>query len=102
MTQPLFLPDIFLAGLSEGADCGIGLSGGKDSQALVKKFVQWYRAQGFTGRLFGIWVNLGRAERTETPGFIETLCTQLAVPLEIVRPVIGEREGDLQDSLARR
>jgi 3'-phosphoadenosine 5'-phosphosulfate sulfotransferase (PAPS reductase)/FAD synthetase len=102
MTQPLFLPDILPAILREGADCGIGLSGGKDSQALLTTFVQWHRAQGFTGRLFAIWANLGRAERTETPGFINTLCKQLAVPLEIVRPVVGNREGDLQDSLTRR
>src|SRR5216110_1682903 len=102
MTQPLFLPDIFPAILREGSDCGIGLSGGKDSQALLITFLKWYRAQGFTGRLFAIWANLGRAERTETPGFIDALCKQLAVPLEIVRPVIGDREGDLQDSLARR
>jgi 3'-phosphoadenosine 5'-phosphosulfate sulfotransferase (PAPS reductase)/FAD synthetase len=102
MTQPLFLPDIFPAILHAGADCGIGLSGGKDSQALVIRFVQWYRTQGFTGRLFAIWTNLGRAERTETPGFIAALCAQLAIPLEIVRPVIGDREGDLEDSLTRR
>jgi 3'-phosphoadenosine 5'-phosphosulfate sulfotransferase (PAPS reductase)/FAD synthetase len=100
--RPLFLPDIFLAFLREGADCGIGLSGGKDSQALVIRFIQWYRTQGFTGRLFAIWANLGRAERTETPGFIDALCKQLAVPLEIVRPVVGDREGDLEDSLTRR
>lgn len=99
---PLLLPEILPDLLGSGADCGIGISGGKDSQALLTTFLAWYRAQGYAGRVFAIWANLGRAERTETPGFIESLCTQLAVPLEMVRPVVDGREGDLQDSLERR
>lgn len=99
---PLFLPAILLPLLREGADCGIGLSGGKDSQALLTAFVAWYRAQEFAGRLYAIWANLGRAERTETAAFIEALCARLAVPLDIVQPVVGGQAGDLQDALARR
>ena len=98
----LFLPDTFVSALHEGADSGIGVSGGKDSQALLTSYLGWHRDQGFSGKVFAIWVNLGRAERTETPGFLDALCERLAVPLEIVVPVIGGQPGDLQDRFQQR
>jgi 3'-phosphoadenosine 5'-phosphosulfate sulfotransferase (PAPS reductase)/FAD synthetase len=99
---PLFLPDSVLLMLQAGMDCAVSISGGKDSQALLMSFVLWFRAQGFSGKLFALHVDLGRAERTETPGFIASLCAQLAIPLHIVRPVVGGQIGDLQDVLQRR
>lgn len=98
----LLLPKTFVSALHEGADSGIGVSGGKDSQALLTRYLDWHRGQGFSGKVFAIWVNLGRAERTETPGFLDALCARLAVPLEIVAPVIGGQPGDLQDSFRQR
>lgn len=98
----LLLPDPLVALLREGAECAISVSGGKDSQAMLTNAANWFRAQGFPGRLFAIWANLGRAERSETPDFLAGLCARVDVPLETVRPVVGGVEADLQASLGRR
>lgn len=98
----LLLPDTFVSALHEGADSGIGVSGGKDSQALLTRYLGWHRDQGFSGQVFAIWVNLGRAERTETPGFLDFLCARLEVPLETVVPVVGGQPGDLQERFRQR
>jgi len=101
-TTSLLLPDTFVTALTHGADCGIGLSGGKDSQALLFTFVRWFRAHHFPGRLFGIHAHFGRAERTETLDFIRALCVGMALLLEVVRPVVGGSEGDLLDGFRQR
>src|SRR5260370_20309262 len=100
--SPLFLPPLVLEMLRAGMDCAISISGGKDSQAMLVAFVAWFRAQGFTGKIYALHTTLGRAERTETPGFIDTLCSRLALPLVVVQPVVGGQPGDLLDSLDRR
>jgi 3'-phosphoadenosine 5'-phosphosulfate sulfotransferase (PAPS reductase)/FAD synthetase len=100
--MPLLLPPLFLEMLATGMDCAISISGGKDSQAMLLTFVAWFRAQGFTGKLYALHTTLGRAERSETPGFLEALCARIALPLIVVQPIVGGQPGDLQDSLERR
>ncbi len=95
---PLYVPEVIQQALAQGADCGISISGGKDSQALLVAFTGWHREQRFPGRLFALHADLGRAEWTETPTFVATLCAHLAVPL-----VVGRRtQGDLLDRLQER
>src|SRR5690349_10007198 len=93
-----FLPSIALEALASGADCAIGLSGGKDSMALLLTFVPWFRAQGFSGSLFAIFAHLGRAEWWQTEDFVTKLCARVGIELVIVR----REQGDLLDRFDQR
>ncbi len=98
----LFLPDLLREMLAAGMDVAMSVSGGKDSQTMLLTVVPWFRAQGFSGKLYALHTTLGRAERAETASFLEALCAKIAIPLIVVQPVVGGVVGDLQDALARR
>jgi len=95
---PLYVPEVIQLALAQGADCGISISGGKDSQALLTIFTRWHREQRFPGHLLALHADLGRAEWVETPAFVATLCAHLAIPLVVVR----RTQGDLLDRLQER
>jgi 3'-phosphoadenosine 5'-phosphosulfate sulfotransferase (PAPS reductase)/FAD synthetase len=84
--------------LAAGADCAIGVSGGKDSQALLIIIVTWLRAQCYRGKIFAIFADLGRAEWHQTPSFIKALCQSLQVELIVVQ----RAQGDLLDLIEQR
>ncbi len=94
----LFLPPQAHDALRAGADCAIGFSGGKDSQALLLSIVPWFRAQAFPGRLFAIFADLGRAEWWQTPPFIEQICREHDLELVVVR----RSQGDLLQRFEER
>ncbi len=94
----LFVPMMALQALQSGADCAIGVSGGKDSQALLTTFVAWFREQHFSGRLFAIFADLGRAEWWQTRSVVEQLCARLGVELIVVH----RDQGDLLDRFDQR
>ena len=95
---PLYVPEVLKQALAQSGDCGISISGGKDSQALLTTFTRWHREQRFPGHLFALHADLGRAEWVETPAFVATLCAHLAIPLVVVR----RTQGDLLDRLQER
>lgn len=71
--------------LRDGWDMAVSISGGKDSQAMLKHLKRWHERQGFTGRLVAVHADLGRAEWGITPRVVEQQCTDLNVPLYVVR-----------------
>lgn len=71
---------------------------GKDSQALLITVVAWFRAQRYTGKIFAIFADLGRAEWYQTRSFIEHLCQSLQVELVVVQ----RAQGDLLDLIEQR
>jgi 3'-phosphoadenosine 5'-phosphosulfate sulfotransferase (PAPS reductase)/FAD synthetase len=89
-----FLQEILVA----GAACAVGVSGGKDSQALLITVASWLRAQGYLGKIFAIFADLGRAEWIQTRSFIERLCYSLQVELVVVH----RARGDLLDLIEQR
>ncbi|MBA2396164.1 MAG: phosphoadenosine phosphosulfate reductase family protein [Ktedonobacteraceae bacterium] len=94
----IWLSPLLLEVLAEGADCAIGVSGGKDSQATLITVVAWLRAQGYTGKIFAIFADLGRAEWLQTRSFIEALCLSLQIELVVVQ----RAQGDLLDLIEQR
>lgn len=84
--------------LAKDAVLAISISGGKDSQALLKSVMDWYRSEGLTNQIFAIHADLGRAEWEQTPAFVEKLCADLDVELVVVR----SSKGDLQDQIEAR
>jgi 3'-phosphoadenosine 5'-phosphosulfate sulfotransferase (PAPS reductase)/FAD synthetase len=94
----IFLPPHVSDTLRAGADCAISISGGKDSQALLLSIVPWFRAEGFKGRLFAIFADLGRAEWWQTPSFIQQICRGQSIELVVVR----RNQGDLLQRFEER
>jgi 3'-phosphoadenosine 5'-phosphosulfate sulfotransferase (PAPS reductase)/FAD synthetase len=94
----IWLSPVIQEVLAAGADCAIGVSGGKDSQALLITIVAWFRAQSYRGKFFAIFADLGRAEWLQTRSFIEALCQSLQVELIVVQ----HAQGDLLDLIEQR
>ncbi len=94
----IWLSPVLLEILAEGADCAIGVSGGKDSQALLITIVAWFQAQGYAGKIFAIFADLGRAEWLQTRSFVEALCQLLQIELIVVQ----RAQGDLLDLMEQR
>ena len=68
-----------------GAALAISISGGKDSDAMLRHLVALHRAQGWKGELFAITADLGRIEWPGTLEHMQATCNQLNVELVIVR-----------------
>lgn len=87
----LAIPKVVEAALEMGAALTISISGGKDSQALLRCLAALHRAREWPGPLIALHADLGRAEWKETPGHVEHLSNEAGVPLVVVR----RRKGDL-------
>jgi 3'-phosphoadenosine 5'-phosphosulfate sulfotransferase (PAPS reductase)/FAD synthetase len=68
-----------------GAALAISISGGKDSDAMLRHLVALHRAQEWEGKLFAITADLGRIEWPGTLEHMKTICNQLNVELIVVR-----------------
>ena len=68
-----------------GAALAISISGGKDSDAMLRHLVALHRAQGWKGELFAITADLGCIEWPGTLEHMQATCNQLNVELVIVR-----------------
>jgi 3'-phosphoadenosine 5'-phosphosulfate sulfotransferase (PAPS reductase)/FAD synthetase len=95
---PLAFTDEIRAELAAGAVLAVGISGGKDSQALLTAVVREHRANRWPGELFAIHADLGRAEWEQTLPHCQALCDRLGVRLVVVR----REKGDLVDRWQER
>jgi 3'-phosphoadenosine 5'-phosphosulfate sulfotransferase (PAPS reductase)/FAD synthetase len=75
--------------IQKGAVLAISISGGKDSQALLKSVMDWYRKENLTNKIFAIHSDLGEMEWEQTPEFVERICKDLGVELVVVRSEIS-------------
>lgn len=76
-----------------GAAIAISISGGKDSQALLKAVPPVVRKYGCMNQMFAIHAHLGRMEWPQTLDHCRKICEKVDIPLVVV-----EREkGDLID-----
>lgn len=90
MLSKLNVPAAVDRALRDGAALAISVSGGKDSQALLEMLVALWNASGYTGKLFAVHADLGRAEWHQTPAFVEAMCLAAGVPLLVVRRTKGD------------
>lgn len=87
------MPAVIRNAIEAGAVIAHSVSGGKDSQALVKAV-----AGKYTDKEFAIHMDLGKAEWPQTPGHVERLTQDSGLPLTVVsRP-----QGDLVDQIQAR
>lgn len=94
----LNVPAAIEQALRAGAALSLSLSGGKDSEALARQVVPWFRAQGYPGHLFAIHADLGRAEWEQTPAVVQGLADELNIPLVVVQ----RTKGDLVQRIIER
>ena len=71
--------------LDLGAALAVSVSGGKDSDAMLRHLTALHRSQRWTGQLFAITADLGRIEWPGTLEHIQSVCTELDVALIVVR-----------------
>lgn len=94
----ILVPDEIRESLQEGADLVISISGGKDSQALLKRLVRYHRTENLQGRLLAIHADLGRAEWDVTMETVRRQCEMYGVELVVVQ----REKGDLFDRMEDR
>ncbi len=95
---PIDFPPLIDQLLRAGAALMISISGGKDSQAMLKALFRDYKNHGWTGTLLAIHAHLGRMEWPETLGEVRRQCDLLGIELLIVeRP-----QGDFLDLMIDR
>ncbi len=76
--------------LKSGAVVVISISGGKDSQAMLKAVTEYVRSLGFNNRLIAIHADLGRVEWEQSMGFCQKLCSELDIPFHVVKNGKGD------------
>jgi hypothetical protein len=87
--------------LKKGAVVAISISGGKDSQALLKAVTQAIRRLGYGNRILAIHADLGRVEWRQTHDFCHKICHDLDVPLFVVRRQKGDLLARWQERMAQ-
>ncbi|MEO0405944.1 MAG: phosphoadenosine phosphosulfate reductase family protein [Cyanobacteria bacterium P01_A01_bin.135] len=79
---PLFIQTV----MSHGADLAVSVSGGKDSDAMLRFLSKRHSAKGWTGQLFALFCDLGRIEWAGVSEHLHSFCAELEVPLVRVIP----------------
>lgn len=79
------IPSAITRTLEAGAVLAVSLSGGKDSDAMLKYLVNLHAVHRWSGELFAITADLGRIEWLGTLEHIQALCDELNVPLVVVK-----------------
>ncbi|MGK7945057.1 MAG: phosphoadenosine phosphosulfate reductase family protein, partial [Microcystaceae cyanobacterium] len=80
------IPSI-LTPLLANKDCllAIGISGGKDSQAMLNYLKHLSTTHNWRCKLLAIHADLGRLEWQQTPQFVEHLCEEAGIELVVVK-----------------
>ena len=97
----LNVPKVIRRALDGGASLAVSISGGKDGQAMLSAVVPWFREHGYGSQLFAIHSDLGRAEWSQTPAFVEHLAQQAGVPLVVVRRTKGDLVARIEERLVK-
>ncbi|MEO0647190.1 MAG: phosphoadenosine phosphosulfate reductase family protein [Cyanobacteria bacterium J06650_10] len=78
-------PSAIEQAMEMGAALAISISGGKDSDAMLRHLVALHRTQEWKGELFAITADLGRIEWPGTLEHMQATCNQLNIDLVVVR-----------------
>lgn len=84
--------------LNKGAHLVVSISGGKDSDAMLKALVKAKNQKQWSGDFIAFHADLGRMEWKETPEYIESMCKSLGVQLVVER----HAKHDLLDGIRAR
>lgn len=87
------IPNFIKTVLAQGADLAVSVSGGKDSDAMLRFLFAQQQENGWRGEMFGLFCDLGRIEWPGVSEHLSRLRTELNVPLIKLypaRPMIEE------------
>lgn len=79
---PPFMENI----MGYGPDLAASVSGGKDSDAMLRFLVNIHQARGWQGNLYALFCDLGRIEWGGVTAHLQRLCAALDVPLVKLYP----------------
>lgn len=82
---PISIPQEIETSLNNGATLILSCSGGKDSDAMSYRLLQECEQRGWSGEVLIVHADLGRMERSETPGYVEAFADRLGLELVVVR-----------------
>lgn len=99
--KPIPIPPVIRMALERGAILAPSLSGGKDSHAMLRQIAHHPERHHWTGRILALHADLGRAEWHQTPEFVERICHEEGIPLEIVRRPQGDLFDRIEEELSR-
>lgn len=81
----ILLPPVIQRAMERGAALAISVSGGKDSDAMLRQTIAFYRQAGWTGKIFAIFADLGRIEWPGVLEHLHRLCGELGIELVTVK-----------------
>jgi tRNA(Ile)-lysidine synthase TilS/MesJ len=84
MMPPTDTPDP-MSLLCEGAALVLSVSGGKDSDTMSHHLLDMRRHEGWTGTVYLIHADLGRAEWHNTPAYVEDFARRKGIDLHVVQ-----------------
>lgn len=94
----LAIPDEIQNMAAAGAHLLVSISGGKDSDAMTRQVVGWWRQQQFAGSVELLHCDVGRMEWDQTLPHCRALASELGLPLAVER----HSKRDLIDGIWRR
>lgn len=98
LAEKVILPPKIDAALKAGFALTVSISGGKDSDCMVRVLhhMRFRQSRGWTGEMILVTSDLGRAEHQITPRYIERFAKELDLPLHVIDG------GDLVDVMKAR
>ena len=87
------IPPFIQTVMNHGAHLACSVSGGKDSDAMLRFLAKLHWARRWRGDLFALFCDLGRIEWAGVPEHLQQLCSTFGLPLIKVwpnRPMIDE------------
>lgn len=78
--------DFMQSVLGAGATLAISVSGGKDSDAMLRYLASTHSTENWTGELFALFCDLGRIEWPGVSEHLHRVCAELGVPLTKLYP----------------
>lgn len=79
----------------------ISISGGKDSDALLRTLAGAHSALGWQCDVYAIHADLGRTEWPESLPHCQRVCDELGIPLIVVKRPQGDLLQEIQDRMAK-
>lgn len=98
----LTVPDDIKAALLAGAAIILSISGGKDSDVMVKLVLEFMAEQKLSNEVILWHSHLGRAEWAETPAYVESIAQRYNLPLFVQFPAKNGIQVDLLDEIDKR
>ncbi len=83
--------------MKQGAALVVSISGGKDGQAMAEEINPIYISYGWTGQIYAIHADLGRAEWPQSMPMCQQIAAKHGWPLEIVQRGKGDLVQQIED-----